>query len=68
MPHVFPFMLCGMFAAMPAITTGCGEKTVSKETTTVRESDGDAKSTERKVTKQPDGTMRETTTERKVDN
>ena len=68
MRHTFPFLLCGMFAAMPAITTGCGEKTVSRETTTVRESDGDAKSTERKVTRQPDGTMKETTTERKVDN
>ena len=66
MRHVFPFLLCGMFAVLPTITTGCGEKTVSKETTTVRESDGDAKTTERKVTKQPDGTMRETTTEKKV--
>ena len=40
----------------------------SRRITTVRESDGDTKTTERKVTKQPDGTMRETTTERKVDN
>lgn len=66
MRHAFPFLLCGVFMAVPAVT-GC-EKTVSKETTTVRESDGDATRTERKVTRQPDGTMRETTTEKKVDN
>jgi hypothetical protein len=55
-----------MFAALPTITTGGGEKTVAKETTTVR--DGDAKTTERKVTKQPDGTMREATTGMKIQN
>ena len=64
MRHVFPFLLCGMFMAVPAIT-GC-ERTVSKETTTVRDGDGDVKQTETKVTQQPDGSRRQTTTEREV--
>jgi hypothetical protein len=66
MRKLFPFALCGAFMLVPAIT-GC-ERTVSKETQTERSSDGDVKTTEKKVTKQPDGTLKETTSEKKVEN
>ena len=65
MRKLFPFALCGAFMLVPAIT-GC-ERTVSKETETVKSSDGTSKTTEKKVTEQPDGTLKETTTEKKVD-
>ena len=66
MRKLFPFALCGAFMLVPAVT-GC-DKTTSKETTTETSSDGDMKKTEKKVTEKSDGTVKETTTEKKVDN
>ncbi|QOV87992.1 hypothetical protein [Humisphaera borealis] len=65
MRKLFPFVLCGAFLAVPAIS-GC-DRTVSKETETVKSTDGTSKTTEKKVTEQPDGTLKETTTEKKVE-
>lgn len=62
----FPFVLCGAFMAVPAIT-GC-EREVARETTTVRESDGDIEKKETVVTQQPDGSVQQKTTEKEVEN
>jgi len=65
MRHLFPFCLCGAFMLTPAIT-GC-DRTVSKETETVRSSDGDVKKTEKTVTEQPDGSLKETVKQKEVE-
>jgi hypothetical protein len=58
---MFPLALCAAFVGMPVLS-GC-EKEVSKESTTVRKSDGTVKQEETKVTKNPDGTVTEKKTE-----
>ena len=60
--RMFPLALCASFLAVP-VMTGC-EKEVSKESTTVRKSDGTVKQEETKTVRNPDGTITEKKTER----
>jgi hypothetical protein len=50
------------FVLAPTVV-GC-DKTVSKEATTVKKSDGTSTSQEKTVTQSPDGTVKEKTTEK----
>jgi hypothetical protein len=59
---LMPLAMCCAFAAVPALT-GC-DKTVSKETTTERKSDGTSKVEEKKTVQSPDGKVTETTKEK----
>lgn len=59
---MFPIGLCLAFAVVPAVV-GC-DKTVSKEQTTVRKSDGSTSTQEKTTTQSPDGKTTEKTTEK----
>ena len=56
--------LFAAFAGVPALV-GC-DKTTSKETTTVRDRDGEVKKSEKVTTESPNGTVKETTSEKTV--